>query len=64
MTSAEWLPKPSLASVDAGDLDHLGRYSHDDLILHDPNGPASGRLSERVNSSGLLPLLNATVMSK
>jgi predicted ester cyclase len=42
MTSAESLLKAYLASGDAGDLDHLGRYLHDDVILHDPNGPASG----------------------
>lgn len=42
MTSAESLLKAYLASGDAGELDHLGRYLHDDVVLHDPNGRASG----------------------
>lgn len=42
MTSAKSLLKAYLASGDAGELDDLGRYLHTDVILHDPNGRASG----------------------
>ena len=38
MTNFESLLKDYLASGDAGDLDLLGRYLHEDVILHDPNG--------------------------
>jgi predicted ester cyclase len=38
MTSFESLLKDYLTSGDAGDLDLLGRYLHDDVILHDPDG--------------------------
>jgi len=42
VTSVESLLKAYFASGDAGDLDHLGRYLRDDVILHDPNGRATG----------------------
>lgn len=42
MTSVESLLKAYLAAGDAGELDHLGRYLHDDVILHDPNGRGRG----------------------
>ena len=38
MTNPESLVKGYLASGDRGDLDDLGRYLHDDVILHDPSG--------------------------
>lgn len=38
MTNFESLLKDYLASGDAGDLDLLDRYLHDDVILHDPDG--------------------------
>jgi steroid delta-isomerase-like uncharacterized protein len=38
MTDSESLVKGYLAAGDRGDLDALGRYLHDDVILHDPNG--------------------------
>jgi predicted ester cyclase len=38
MTNSESLVKDYLASGDGGDLELLGRYLHDDVILHDPTG--------------------------
>jgi steroid delta-isomerase-like uncharacterized protein len=44
MTNSESLLKAYLAAGDAGELDLLGRYLHDDVILHEPN---------ELNASGL-----------
>lgn len=44
MTNSESFVKDYLASGDGGDLDLLGRYLHDDVILHDPNGNSGSGL--------------------
>lgn len=44
MTNSESLVRDYMASGDSGDLDRLGRYLHDDVILHDPNGQTGSGL--------------------
>jgi len=47
MANPDSLLKAYLAAGDAGDLDLLDQYLHDDVILHDPNGTASGLEHEK-----------------
>jgi predicted ester cyclase len=38
MTNAQSILRKYLAAGDSGDLEALGRFLHDDVILHDPGG--------------------------
>ena len=47
---SEWVSfmRGYLAAGDAGDLDELGRYLHQDVIIHDPGGlPTTGLDQEK-----------------
>lgn len=48
MTETESLIRGYIAAGDSGDIEALGRYLHDDVVLHDPGGlTTTGRDHEK-----------------